>query len=55
MSALQMAIHLHLLEAVEALCKRGVNVNSSDARGNTPLLIALKSKQTDIATSLVSS
>ena len=49
-----MAIRLQLEPVVDSLCKRGADVNSSDHNGNTPLWIALKSRQMDIASTLVS-
>lgn len=54
MTPLQMAIDLQLTSVVEALCKRGADVSSFDDCGNTPLLIALKSNQSEIASTLVS-
>ena len=54
MSPLLMAIRLQLEPVVDALCKRGADGNSSDENGNTPLWIALKSRQMDIAATLVS-
>ena len=48
-----MAIHLHLIPIVDALCMLGADVNSSDEHGNTALLIALKSNQMDTAATLV--
>ena len=53
LSPLQMAIHLHLIPIVDALCMLGADVNSSDEHGNTALLIALKSHQMDTAATLV--
>ena len=53
MSPLLMAIRLQLEPVVDALCKRGVDVNSSDENGNTPIWIALKSRQMDTAATLV--
>ncbi len=53
MSPILMAIHLQLEPVVDALCKRGTDVNGSDENGNTPLWIALKSRQLDIAATLV--
>ena len=53
MSPLLMAIRLQLEPVVDSLCKRGADENSSDENGNTPLWIALKSRQMDIATTLV--
>ena len=50
-----MAIRLQLEPVVDALCKRGADVNKSDANGNTPLWVALKSRRMDIASTLVSS
>ena len=48
-----MAIQIHLIPIVDALCMLGADVNSSDEHGNTALLIALKSQQTDTAATLV--
>ena len=54
MSPLLMAIRLQLDPVVDSLCKRGADVNSGDENGNTPVWIALKSRQMDIASTLVS-
>ena len=50
---LQMAIEKELGPVVENLCQLGADVNGTDKDGNTPLLIALRSKQFDIASILV--
>lgn len=49
-----MAIHLHQIPIVDALCQMGADINGSDEFGNTALLIALKSQQIDTAATLVS-
>ena len=48
-----MAIEKELGPVVENLCQLGADVNGTDKDGNTPLLIALRSKQFDIASILV--
>ena len=53
-SPLMMAIRLQLEPVVDALCKRGADVNKSDGNGNTPLWVALKSRRMNIASTLVS-
>ncbi|KAH9525635.1 Ankyrin repeat and FYVE domain-containing protein 1, partial [Bulinus truncatus] len=52
-SVIQHAISRHLPVVVEALCKRGVNKDITDAEGNCPLWQALDSGQEEIAHTLV--
>ena len=53
-TALQLAIQCHLQPVVDALCKKGADLNSCDEKNNCPLWVALKSGQQDIASTLVS-
>ena len=53
-TALQLAIQCHLQPVVDALCKKGADLNSCDEKSNCPLWVALKSGQQDIASTLVS-
>ena len=54
MTPLEMAIHLQLAEVVEVLCKHGADANHTDKFGNTVLFRALKTRQMDMALTLVS-
>ena len=51
---LQLAIQCRLQPVVDALCKKGADLNSCDEKNNCPLWVALKSGQQDIASTLVS-
>ena len=53
-SSLQLAIKRHLPVVVDALCKRGANMNIWDDAGDCALWQALESGQEDIASILVS-
>ena len=53
MSPLELAIHLELAGVVDILCRHGADVNHKDKFGNTVLFRALKSKQLDMALTLV--
>lgn len=52
-SPLQLAIHCRLIDVVEALCVRGVDMSAPDRLGNCPLWAALDSDQDNIASVLV--
>ena len=52
-TVLQHAISRHMPVVVDALCERGVNMNTLDKLGNCPLWQALDSGQEEIAHSLV--
>ena len=53
-SALQLAISHRLQPVVDSLCKNGADPNVNDEHGNCPLWAAMKSKQFEIAETLVS-
>lgn len=52
-SALQLSISHRLQPVVDSLCKNGAEANVSDEHGNCPLWAALKSRQFEIAETLV--
>ena len=49
-----MAIRHQLPSVVQYLCEHGVDLHHHDRKGNSPLWMALRSKQEDVAKCLVS-
>ncbi len=54
-SLLILALRHQLEDVADRLCELGVDVNQADSGGNSPLWVALRSKQEAVAAKLVQS
>ncbi len=52
-SLLILALRHQLEDVADRLCELGVDVNQADSEGNSPLWVALRSKQEAVAAKLV--